>query len=111
MTLDVKNSLTNLVEGYPIAAYREGRDQDQHETKDRQLRRKLRKIGALEHQPTDDAQEMGDRNAFANRLRPARHAAEGKGESRQEDRRQQEEERHLHSLQLVLGDGRKGEAD
>ena len=35
----------------------------------------------------------------------------GNSEARQQDIRQEEEERHLHRLQLVLGDGGEGVAD
>ena len=41
----------------------------------------------------------------------SRHAAEGEHEAGQEDRRQEEEERHLHRLQLVPRDGGDGVAD
>ena len=58
-----------------------------------------------------DAQEMGERQDFANVLRPARHPAKREHIAGQQQRRQEEEKRHLHRLKLVLGDGREGDAD
>ena len=53
---------------------------------------------------------MRQRKDFAERLRPLRHAAKGKHEAGQQERRQKEEERHLHRLQLILRHRRDREA-
>ena len=66
---------------------------------------------ALQHQAAHDAHEMGRRQDLADPLRPHRHAAEREHEARQQDRGQQEEDRGLHRLELVLGHRRDGEAD
>ena len=47
---------------------------------------------------------------FADHLRPVRHAAERKHEPGKQDRRQEDEERHLHRLKLVLREGGKRDA-
>ena len=65
---------------------------------------------SFEQNAADDAQEMRERQDFADDLRPMRHAAERKHEAGEQDRRQEEEERHLHRLQLVLRDRREGDA-
>ena len=65
---------------------------------------------SLQQDPADDAQKVRERQKFADRLRPARHAAEREHEAGEQDRRQEEEEGHLHGLQLVLGEGGKGDA-
>ena len=64
----------------------------------------------FEQNAADDAQEMGERENLADGLRPLRHAAEGKHEAGEQDRRQKDEEGHLHRLKLVLGDGGEGDA-
>src|SRR5512145_2916620 len=66
---------------------------------------------ALQHYSADDTQEMRQRQDFAQRLRPPGHAAKRKHEPREQDRRQEEEHRHLHRLKLVLRHGREGEPD
>ena len=54
---------------------------------------------------------MGERQQLADHLRPARHAGEREHEPRQQDVGQEEHERHLDRLQLVLGDRRERVAD
>src|SRR5262249_1184218 len=62
---------------------------------------------SLEQNSADDPQEVGERKSFADDLCPSRHPAERKHEPGQEERRQKEEERHLHRLELVLRKGRE----
>ena len=84
----------------------------QHEGRDRpQVRPHFVGHVALQHHAADDAQEMRQRQDFADPLRPHRHAAEREHEAAQQQRRQEEEERQLHRLHLALGHGREGEAD
>ena len=56
---------------------------------------------ALQQNPAHDAQEMRERQAFADVLRPARHPAKRKHVARQQDVRQKEKHAHLHRLALV----------
>ena len=53
---------------------------------------------------------MREREDFADHLRPVRHAAKREHEAREQNRRQEDEERHLHRLELILRDGREGDA-
>jgi hypothetical protein len=66
--------------------------------------------GALEHDAAHDAQEVRQRQQLAQDLRPARHAAEGEHEARQQDVGQEVEDRHLHALHLRARDGAEGVA-
>src|ERR1051326_9642594 len=54
---------------------------------------------------------MRRRQDFTDPLRPDRHALKWKCEAGEQNRRQKEEERHLHRLQLILRDRRKSIAD
>ena len=72
---------------------------------------RLCRVDALEHDGAHDADVMRQRQAFADPLRPVRHAGERKHEAGQQDVRQEEHHRHLHRLQLVLRQGREGVAD
>src|SRR5262245_4415082 len=65
----------------------------------------------LQHDAADDADEMSEREHLADPLRPVRHAAEREGEARQQEIWQEEEERHLHGLELILGDSGECIAD
>ena len=53
---------------------------------------------------------MREWQTFADVLCPRRHATKRKHVAGQQQRRQKKEERHLHRLQLVLGDGRERNA-
>ena len=64
---------------------------------------------ALEQDAADDAQEVRE-GKFADVLGPVRHPAEGEHEPREQERRQEKEEGHLHGLELVSRDGREGDA-
>ena len=66
----------------------------------------IAEAGALEHDFAHDAQKMRDRQAFADRFRPARHRGERKHETGKQDRRQKNEEGHLHRLHLRTRDRR-----
>src|SRR5215468_72690 len=53
---------------------------------------------------------MSERKNFADHLCPAWHTAERKHETREQDRREKNEEGHLYSLQLVFSDRGKRDA-
>ena len=53
---------------------------------------------------------MGQGQDFADALGPERHAAEGEEVAGKEDRGEEDEEGHLHRLELILGDGGKHDA-
>ena len=75
-----------------------------------ELERDIRNAVSFQQDAADDAQEMSERENFADRLRPVRHAAKGKHEAGEQDRRKEDEESHLHRLKLVLRDRGKGDA-
>src|SRR3954470_5598054 len=92
----------------PLCADREG-----DECKERdlpELQGYFRGSISLEEDAADDAQEMGEREYLANDLRPLRHPTEGKHETREKKRGEKEEERHLHGLKLILGNGRESDS-
>src|SRR6516165_5152839 len=60
---------------------------------------------ALQKDAAHDTKKMREWKNFADHLGPARHAAERKHETGEQDRWKKYEERHLHGLQLVFRDG------
>src|SRR5262245_54498568 len=85
---------------------------DQHQAGERErIVTQIRNRRALEHDPAHDAKIMGERQELADPLRPRGHAREWEHETRKQDVGQEEHHRHLHRLQLVLRDGRKGVTD
>src|SRR5216684_2102579 len=59
---------------------------------------------ALENDPAQDLQEVGQRNQQPDLANRVGHAFARKHEARQDDRRQHHKERQLHRLGLRLGD-------
>src|SRR5260370_35056842 len=53
---------------------------------------------------------MGERESLSDHLSPTRHAAERKHETGEQDRRDKNEESHLHGLQLIFRDRGKRDA-
>ena len=56
----------------------------------------IRHDRALEHDAAHDADVMGERQEFADPLRPSGHARKRKQEARKQNVGQEEEKRHLH---------------
>lgn len=66
---------------------------------------------AFEQDAAHDPDEMGERQALPDPLRPNRHPREWECEPGHHDIRQEEHDRHLHRLQLVPGDRGEGVTD
>src|SRR2546423_7860530 len=66
-------------------------------------------VVSFQKNAADNAKKMSERENFADHLGPARHSAERKHESRKQDRREKNEESHLHRLKLIFRD--RGKSD
>src|SRR4051794_35871783 len=91
----------SLIEGLTIPESPDGKRYNSEESDRPKMSEDIRRAVGLEKDTADDAQEVGERENFAEVLRPFGHAAERKHEARKQEGREEKEERHLQRLKLV----------
>ena len=90
-----------LIQGLPVTFDTDRQNNESEECDLPKLEADIDHAVAFQQNAANDAQKMSERESFSNHLGPTRHAAERKHETREQDRREKNEESHLHGLQLV----------
>ena len=93
-----------LIQSLPVAFNSDRQNNESEERDLPKLKADIDDAVALQQNSPDDAQKMRQRKNFADDLGPVWHAAKGKHETGEQDRREKNKERHLHCLQLVFRD-------
>src|ERR1700687_1612581 len=99
------------IERAPIAQERCDRNHEQNERNRPDMGRNLGRAAAFEQDASHDAQKMRERQHLTEGLRPFVHVTKRKHKAGEQDRGQEEEERHLHRLHLTFRKGGEGETD